>query len=67
MRVGGEKVKFNVPKGKFVEKSHEGYGRGRGKEVYQVCYGTSCAALRDMVGRLVGINEIKPKTKVREF
>ena len=62
----GEHMKFTIPEGKFEEKVHKGYGRGRGKEVCSVCYGTCCGAVRDMVARLIDIDELRPDVKVRE-
>ena len=65
VRWGGRKMP--VPEGKFTEKEREGYGRERGKEMCEVCYGTCCAAVRDLVRRLVDNKELKLDIKVREI
>ena len=63
----GGKGKLIVSKGKFEEKGHEGYGRGRGKEVCSICYGTCCRAVRDLVTQLINIGKLRPDIKVSEF
>ena len=53
--------------GKFVDRKFDCIGRGRGKGVCDICCGTCCSALRDMIKYFTRLELIPAKTKVRDL
>ena len=66
--VGAKGASGYVPEvGKFIDRKFDCIGHGRGKGVCDICCGTCCSALRDMIKYFTGLELIPVKTKVRDL
>ena len=65
--VGAKGKSGFVPEvGKFVDRKYDCIGRGRGRGVCDICCGTCCSALRDMIKYFTRLELIPANPKVRE-